>query len=139
MGTPLKVSDDLVAAARREASATDRSITAQVEHWAKIGRSVEAALSHAELLGLKSLGEVLAPVSPTAVRRRRIHDVLERAARGDFRGKALAEIRAAGKPVFASDPERPGVLVRVHPDGRRERGHLVGRRFVRGEPAAKKK
>jgi len=38
MGMPVKLSDDLVLSARLEAEATDRSITAQIEHWAKIRR-----------------------------------------------------------------------------------------------------
>lgn len=40
MGMPVKLSDELVASARTEAASTDRSITGQIEHWAKIGRSV---------------------------------------------------------------------------------------------------
>jgi len=39
------VSDGLFAVAKEEAKAADRSITAQVEHWAKIGRAVEAVLA----------------------------------------------------------------------------------------------
>ena len=41
MGMPVKLSDELVESAREEAANTDRSITGQIEHWAKIGRSVE--------------------------------------------------------------------------------------------------
>ncbi len=135
MGTPLKVSDDLVTAARREASATERSITAQVEHWAKIGRSVEAVLSHAELLKLKALGEVLAPVSPSPARRRRIHAVLERAVRGADRSKALEEIHRSSNPVYSEDPSRPGRVIRSVPGGRRESGRIMGRRFIPDAPA----
>src|SRR6266496_3887413 len=46
MGMPVKLSDALVNVARKEAAAADRSITAQIEHWAKLGQSVEAALRH---------------------------------------------------------------------------------------------
>jgi hypothetical protein len=46
MGMPVKLSDELVAAARKEAATADRSITGQIEHWAKIGRSVETVLRH---------------------------------------------------------------------------------------------
>lgn len=41
MGTAVKLSDDLVAAAREESASMSRSITQQVEHWARIGRLVE--------------------------------------------------------------------------------------------------
>lgn len=46
MGMPVKLSDELVESAREEAASTDRSITGQIEHWAKIGRSVETVLRH---------------------------------------------------------------------------------------------
>ena len=52
MGMPVKLSDELVKVARKEAAAGDRSITAQIEHWAKLGRSVETALRHEDGLAL---------------------------------------------------------------------------------------
>jgi len=53
MGMPVKLSDELVASAREEAASTDRSITGQIEHWAKIGRSVETVLRHQDVQALK--------------------------------------------------------------------------------------
>jgi len=53
VGMPVKLSDALVKLARTEAEASDRSITAQIEHWAKLGRSVETALGHEDVLALK--------------------------------------------------------------------------------------
>lgn len=41
MGTAVKLSDELVSAAREESAAMSRSITQQVEHWARIGRLIE--------------------------------------------------------------------------------------------------
>lgn len=41
MGTAVELSDELVAAAREESTAMSRSITQQVEHWARIGRLIE--------------------------------------------------------------------------------------------------
>jgi len=43
----------LVKLARKEAGAADRSITSQIEHWAKLGRAVESALGHVDVLALK--------------------------------------------------------------------------------------
>ena len=130
MGTPVKVSDELFSAARREAGATERSITAQVEHWANIGRSVETALSHTELLNLKAIGEIFAPVTPSPVRRKRIQAILEHVVEGTDRRKVTAAIRRAGQPVYSADPDHPGRLIRTEPGGRRQSGRLVGRRFV---------
>jgi len=39
----VKLSEELIAVARREAKVMYRSIGAQVEYWAKIGREVEAS------------------------------------------------------------------------------------------------
>lgn len=47
MGMPVKLSDDPVRAARAEAKATDRSITAQIGHWAKLGRATPTVRSRA--------------------------------------------------------------------------------------------
>ena len=40
-----------------------------------------------------------------------------------------AYIRRHGNPIYGSDPELPGLIVRENPDGSRERGRLIGRRF----------
>lgn len=137
MGTPLKVSDSLFVVAKQEAQATDRSITAQIEHWARIGQAVEAILAHRELLTLKKAGELLSPVFPSLARRREVHDVLMRVAATSDRKKALSAIRASGKPVYATDPAHPGMIVQVSPDGSRKLGRLEGRRFVPADGTAR--
>ena len=39
----IKLSADLVAAARRDAGVFQRSVSGQVEHWARLGQAIEAA------------------------------------------------------------------------------------------------
>ena len=58
MGMPVKLSDELVLSARIEAEGADRSITAQIEHWAKLGRAAEVALGYTSATALK-LGPML--------------------------------------------------------------------------------
>lgn len=41
MGSAVKLSDELVASARHESEIYSRSMTQQIEHWARIGRAVE--------------------------------------------------------------------------------------------------
>jgi ParD-like antitoxin of type II ParDE toxin-antitoxin system len=130
MGIPLKVSDSLFAIAKQEAQATERSITAQVEHWALIGRAVEAILAHQELLTLKQVGEVLTPLFPSAARRQEVHDLLTRIATSTDREPTKKALREGGAPLYATDPEHPGLIVQVLPDGTRTPGRLEGRRFV---------
>jgi len=43
MPSAVKLSDGIVAIARKEATVMKRSIAGQVEYWAELGRSVEAA------------------------------------------------------------------------------------------------
>jgi hypothetical protein len=50
---PVKLSNDLVERAREEAKVSDRSITSQIEHWARLGRSVEKVLRHEDIAALK--------------------------------------------------------------------------------------
>ncbi|MFY9823089.1 MAG: hypothetical protein WAM82_17030 [Thermoanaerobaculia bacterium] len=130
MGIPLKVSDSLFAIAKQEAQATERSITAQVEHWALIGRAVEAILAHQELLTLKQVGEVLTPLYPSMTRRQEVHDLLTRIATSTDREPTKKALREGGAPLYAADPEHPGMIVQVLPDGTRTPGRLEGRRFV---------
>ena len=130
MGTPLKVSDSLFACAKQEAQATQRSITAQVEHWARIGQAVEAILAHQELLTLKQVGELLTPVFPSAVRRQKVHDLLSQIADSTDREATKTVLRASGTPLYTADPEHPSIIIQVRPDGTRVPGRMEGRRFV---------
>lgn len=41
MGRAVKLSDELVESARHESAIYSRSMTQQIEHWARIGRAVE--------------------------------------------------------------------------------------------------
>ena len=41
MSKAIRVSDELIRNARLYSSVDNRSVTGQIEHWAKIGRSVE--------------------------------------------------------------------------------------------------
>lgn len=124
MGMPVKLSDELVDAARKAAAVDDRSITGQIEHWAKLGRAVEATLHQGAVRALKE-GGTAAPLDD-----RRVIDTLQAVARSSDRTAALARIRAGGRPVYESVPGEPGVLVQVAPDGTRTRGRLIERRFV---------
>ena len=138
MGMPVKLSDLLVSAARAEAKATNRSITAQVEHWAKLGRAVEAALKHADLLELKRSKGDLDRAFSDAARRDEVLSLLEEIARSSVRDVISEKLRARGKPVYATDPAYPGMLVRIDPDGTRTPGNLENRKFIPSKSASKR-
>lgn len=126
MGMPVKLSDALVASARKEAAITDRSITGQIEHWARIGRSVETVLRHQDVQALKR-----SPADSTLAvpARRAIQAVLGRLATEKDRGTLAARLKA-GRVVYQADPGSSGLTERVDPDGTRTLGRLVNRRFV---------
>jgi hypothetical protein len=128
MPSPVKVSDSLLALAREEARAAHRSATAQIEHWATLGRAVEAMVAYRDVLALKRAGEAL-PM-PAFVSRDAVHALLARLAEDADREAVKARIRAGGGPIYTADPARPGAIVEVQETGLRTPGHLRGRRFV---------
>ena len=128
MPSPVKVSDKLLALAREEAQGTHRSATAQIEHWATLGRAVEVMVAYREVLALKRAGQTL-PM-PTFVRREEVHELLARLVEDVDRKNVKARIQTAGTPLYTTDPEYPGMIVEIRADGTRTPGHLEGRRFV---------
>jgi hypothetical protein len=126
MGMAVKLSNELVEEARKEAKAADRSMAAQIEHWAKLGRSVEGALRQGEVREIKrteppTTGEILA--------------VLERVAHTTDRSDLARELMA-GRTVYQSDPAGSGLVERIEADGTRTFGTFEGRQFVAAETYA---
>ena len=133
MAVPVKVSDKLLALAKKEAEATHRSATAQIEHWATLGRAVEVMAAYGDVLALKRVGNTL-PM-PAAVSRQAVHDLLAGLVSDPDRERVKTRIRAAGGPVYTTDRRGTEPVVEVSAGGRRAPGRLVHRRFV---PARRK-
>ena len=108
MAAPVKVSDRLLALAKKEADSTHRSATAQIEHWATLGRAVEVMAAYRDVLALKRLGNAL-PL-PSFVPRHAVHGLLEQLVADPDRESVKARIRAGGGPLYVSDPARPGAV-----------------------------
>jgi hypothetical protein len=139
MAVPVKVSDRLLTLAKAEARSTHRSATAQIEHWATLGRAVEALVAYRDVLALKRAGEAL-PV-PALAGPDEVHGLLASLVANADREGVKARIRAAGTPLYATDPDSPGAVVEIQADGTRTPGRLDGRRFVPAgrKPAARRK
>jgi hypothetical protein len=133
MAVPVKVSDKLLALAKKEAEATHRSATAQIEHWATLGRAIEVMAAYGDVLALKRVGNAL-PM-PASVSRQAVHDLLAGLASDRDRERVKARIRAAGGPLYTTDRRGTDPVAEVTPGGRRTPGRLVHRRFV---PARRK-
>lgn len=124
---PVKLSDDLVRQAREEAKTADRSITSQIEHWARLGRSVENVLRHDDVSALKRAESDVELLPAT---RRTIVMALRRIASTATRSD-LAATLSHGRSVYQDDGT--GRVERIERDGSRSVGRFVNRRFVADE------
>ena len=129
MGMPVKLSDELVRVARKEAAAAERSITAQIEHWAKLGRSVETALRHKDALAVKESEGNLVGAFRDGTTRESVYQLLRNVAGAPDRSE-LARTLKRRRTVYETDPSGSGAIVRIAPDGTRTRGRLENRTFV---------
>jgi hypothetical protein len=123
MAQPVKLPDDLVLDARLTGEASERSIAGQVEHWARLGRAVEAMLRTRDVLALKRRGAVQ-PLS------------LSLAAPESDEGRARLAAHLAQRPFphYEPVPDQPGLLVKIDQDGTRTVGRFVRRVFTPVEP-----
>jgi hypothetical protein len=128
MGLPVKLSDDLVNQARIEAEIAHRSLTAQVEYWAHLGRKAERLLGQAELRELSLVDPDGKARGVSALR-----EALTVALGSKGKGSAKAKIFGSGVPVYEAAPDHPGHIVRVTSDGKRTLGRIVNREFVATE------
>jgi ParD-like antitoxin of type II bacterial toxin-antitoxin system len=128
MPAPVKISDRLLAHAKEEAREAHRSVTAQIEHWATLGRAVEVITAHRDVLMLKRAGEGWS--MPAWVRREEVEAVLAGLMHDTDREAVTARIRAPGGPLYEEDPADPDGVIQIAPDGRRTRGRFDGRTFV---------
>jgi len=122
----VKLSDELVERAREEAEASDRSITSQIEHWARLGQKVEGVLRHEEIVQLKRLRDEEMNILP-AVTRRTLLAALRKIASESPR-RELAAALSRGRTVY-EEPDQ-GLIERIETDGTRTTGRIVNRRFM---------
>lgn len=133
MGMAVKLSDDLVNDARQEAAVTDRSLTSQIEYWARLGRTIERVLQHEEILNIKRTGEL--PSAPPT--RRAVLSALRQVASEASRRDFASELRS-GRTVYQDAGDSR--IERIEPDGTRAIGRFVNRHFVEDpEPTPRRK
>ena len=126
MGMPVKLSDELVQRARKEAVRTRRSMTAQVEHWARIGQAAESSMPASVVERLKD-GHRPGELHPLV-------SFFERLTDSDVQMAAERKLALLKYPRYESDPDGSGLLFEVREDGRRIRGRwdMKKDRFVPG-------
>jgi len=128
MSQPVKLSDALVLDARLAGEAFERSLTGQVEFWARLGRAIEPLLQGTQVLalcrnaGAQPLSACLDAVDSPAGRRR------------------VAEyLHTQPFPHYEPAPGAPGYLIRIEADGSRTVGRFVNRQFKVRRDSRKKR
>lgn len=122
---PLRIDSELVNQARNVGALHDRPPTAQIEHWAKLGRVLDSVLSGKSIAHVKQLS--------------RIDDldaILALTQTPAGQAKARAVIAKHKGPIYTADPERPDVILEKLPDGTTRSGRFINRQFV---PALKRR
>lgn len=120
---PVKLSGELVEEARNSAKLFHRSLTAQIEHWAAIGRAIESQVSGEALTGL--LGRMggtmrIGRVADAGQRQQIVAVLAEFLGHSPDDGAWLREISARGVPLYGSEPGEPGTIVQLNSDGSRK-------------------
>jgi hypothetical protein len=95
------------------------------------GRTLLDFLSDEELNteALRLMLQRVVKSSDATLRNRLAHE-LARQENNKERKDILRARHAEGKPVYIGDPDTPGKLIQVRPDGQRIRGRMVNRQFV---------
>ena len=112
MSEPVTLSDELVDDARLTAELAKRTVDAQVELWARLGRDIEPFLRNRSATQGTPISECLAMVG-TDEGRERLAQYLE----------------TRPYPHYQVVDDRPGLLVRIEQDGTRTIGRFVDREF----------
>jgi hypothetical protein len=115
---PLRIDSALVHRARTSAALADRTPTAQIEHWAKLGIALEPVLSGASATRLKQ-----------AARIEDLDEIVANAQTAAGQERVRSLIQQQGGPVYEADPDNPTLVVERLPDGTSRRGRFENRQF----------
>jgi hypothetical protein len=127
MGQAVKLSSALINDARTVGAQAQRSISGQVEYWARLGRSLDPILE-----GRKALELISSPppiVRKTARPRKSVLDIIRSIDTPEGHQKVLDYLRSKPFPHFEPHPSGGGLLIRLEADGTRTVGRFRGREF----------
>lgn len=124
---PLRIDSALVHRARSAGALFDRPPTAQIEHWAKLGRVLDSVLSGKSAAKVKELALVSA-----------LDEVVTLSQTDAGQKKALAIIARHRGPVYEMDSKDPELVIERLPDGSIRRGRFSNRQFLAIKPRRRK-
>lgn len=129
MATAIKVSDSLADHARVAAADADRSLTGQIEHWSRLGRSLEPLFNTPMIAALKNSDGDLASIVNSDLRQR-IFQTLEHLRLNPPYAKALEALESSNQPLYEADSDDEERVVQVYADGRKVKGRFIDRVFT---------
>jgi hypothetical protein len=125
----VKLSDTLAEEARAASVGADRSLTGQIEHWARLGKAIEPLFTAPTIATLKKSGGNIGNLENPA-ERQQVIDALARLALNPPFAETAAFLSTTRGPLYEADPANPDGIVQVLADGTRVPGKFVNRVFV---------
>jgi hypothetical protein len=129
MPVAVKLSDTLAEEARTASAGADRSLTGQIEHWARLGKAVEPLFNAPTIAALKKSGGDFGSLEDHAERQLVIDALAQLRLNPPF-AETAAFLATTRRPLYEADPANPEGILQVQTDGSRVRGSLVNRVFV---------
>jgi hypothetical protein len=125
---PLRIDGALIKEARASGEIFHRSIAQQLEHWATLGRALEAVLTLSSVEKLKKAKDSVS-----------VDDLLAKANSSVGKKRTLALLAKKKGPLYGSKPGQPEILLQYRADGSKIAGQLVKGVFVAAKKTAKAK
>lgn len=121
----IKITSSIADAARAAAKLADRSLTAQIEHWARLGMDADEKLTGSAMMAMKQ-GDWETSANPQNLAEIRFY-LAQLSTPGKATELALASGFLNGKTTYNSED---GIVVRTNPDGAESRGRMNGKEFI---------
>lgn len=129
MPVAVKLSDTLAEEARTASAGADRSLTGQIEHWARLGKAVEPLFNAPTIAALKKSGGDIASLENPAERQLVIDALAQLRINPPF-AETAAFLATTRGPLYEADPANPEGIVQILADGTHLPGKFVNRVFI---------
>lgn len=119
MQRSVNLSEQLISQAAQSAKRSERSVAAQIEHWAQLGKYLEQLIP--------------VDVSDQTPPHESLSDLINRVNLEKGQQQLSDLLRSRPFPHFESVPNQPDLIRKIESDGTITVGHFVNRRFKANE------